>query len=238
MANLNLTPSEVYPKVAEFREVFNSKYADNLKNGLYDERDLERLRTDEKFAGCYLRTMKAKGDPGKAAEVAHESLKFRKEIGLGDLKESGFPDDLKQKNAIYYKGADVDGHPILYIDVKENVTKKEDQHVLKQYIAWHFEQHHKTNCEQMCVVLMDMSGANTSNVNPDISKFIITCFTTNFPAFLAYMINYDMPTLLSAVWSGISLFLSGDQKKKLLNVKKGDITKYIPDQHLWPHMKK
>lgn len=93
------------------------------------------------------------------------------------------------------------------------------------------------NPEQMCVVLMDMSGASTGNMSMDITKYIITCFTTYFPAFLAYMINYDMPMLLSATWSAISLFLSSEQKQKLLVLKKKDITKYIADEHLWPHMK-
>jgi len=41
----------------------------------------------------------------------------------------------------------------------------------------------------------------------------------------------------SATWTVISAFLSGDQKQKLLMVKKKEITKYIAEEHLWPHMK-
>jgi len=165
----------------------------------------------------------------------HESFKFRKEIGLGDVNPNSFPDELTSRNGIYYKGKDIHGHPILYINVKENVAK--DQTQLKQYIASYFEQHQRAEPEQMCVVLMDMSGASTSNISMDITKFIITCFTTYFPAFLAYTINYEMPMLLSVTWSMISAFLSSEQKQKLLMVKKKDITKYIPEEHLWPHMK-
>jgi hypothetical protein len=238
MANLNPTQQEVAPKIPEFREAFKTKNADHIKNGDYDVRDVERLNKDDIWAGCFLRTLKARGDPTKAAEVAHESLKFRKEIGVLDVDPAKLPTDITERNAIYYKGADVNGHPILYVNVKENVSKAEHQHALKQYVAWYFEKHQKENPEQMCVVLMDMSGASTSNVGIDITKYIITCFTTYFPSFLAYMINYDMPMLLSATWSIISAFLSSEQKQKLLMVKKGDITKYIPEQHLWPHMVK
>jgi len=53
---------------------------------------------------------------------------------------------------------------VVYINVKENVTKSDQVPLLKQYIAWHFDQHQKTDPEQMCVVLMDMSGASTGNM--------------------------------------------------------------------------
>jgi hypothetical protein len=235
MAALNPTPQDVAASVPALREAFATKYADNIKSGLYDARDVTRLQTEDAYARCFLRTLKARGDAPKAADIVHESFKFRKEIGLGDVNPSNFPADITSRNAIYYKGKDKDGHPILYIDVKENVAK--GPAVLKQYIAWNFEEHQRAQPEQMCVVLMDMSGASTSNVSVDITKYIITCFTTYFPAFLAYMINYDMPMLLSATWTLISTFLSAEQKQKLLIVKKKDITKYIPAEHLWPHMK-
>lgn len=236
MANLNLMQKDVANKLDEFRKTFANKYGTSAPT-LYDQRDIDRLNGDDSFAGSFLRTLKANGDPAKAADITHESLKFRNEIKLNDLTENSFPAELLEKKAIYYKGADKDGHPILYINVKANVTKPEHQDALKQYIAWNFEKHHRQNPEQMCVVLMDMSGASTSNVNTDITKFIITCFTVYFPSYLAYMINYDMPLLLSAFWTVISAFLSSEQKQKLLMVKKADIRKYIPEENLWPHMK-
>lgn len=53
---------------------------------------------------------------------------------------------------------------LVYINVKENTTSAEHANLLKQYIAWNFDQHQKKNPEQMCVVLMDMSGAGVGNV--------------------------------------------------------------------------
>jgi len=238
MAHLNPTAEDVTPKVNALREAFKKHYADNIKNGLYDERDLERLASDDAYARCFLRSLKAKADPEKAADQVHDSFKFRKEIGLNDVNAEMFPAEMTDRHAIYYQGVDRQDHPILYINVKENVTKPEQYNLLKQYVAWHFELHQKVNPEQMCVVLMDMSGAGLGNVGIDITKFIITCFTTYFPSFLAYMINYDMPFLLSATWSMISTFLSNEQKQKLLVIKKSEIGKYIADDHLWPHMKK
>ena len=52
----------------------------------------------------------------------------------------------------------------VYFDVKKNSTKGDQVVLLKKYIAWHFDQHAKKNPEQMCVVLLDMSGASVTNV--------------------------------------------------------------------------
>lgn len=237
MADLNLKPEEVAGKVPELRASFKKKYEDNVRQGLYDQRDLNRLETDDAYARCFLRTLKVRGDVEKALEAVHDALKFRKEIGLLDLTESSFPAEITDKKAIYYKGQDVNQFPILYINVKENNVKPEQSDLLKQYIAWSFEQHQKRSPEQMCVVLMDMSGAGASNVSVEFTKFITSCFSTYFPTFVAYTINYEMPFLLSATWSLVSAFLSADQRKKLLMVKKKDIKKYIPEEHLWDHMK-
>lgn len=237
MADLNPTPQEVAGKEPELRKVFKTKYADAIKSGAYDPRDLDRLDKDDAYARCFLRTLKSRGDVDKAADIVNDSFKFRKEIEIWDFTESMVPAELLDKKAMYYQGQDIHGAPILYINVKENVAKPDQQRLLRQYIAWNFEKHQRTNPEQQCVVLMDMSGAGTGNVSIDITKYIISCFSTYFPTFLAYMINYDMPMLLSATWTVISAFLSSEQKQKLLMVKKKDISKYIADEHLWPHMK-
>ena len=62
--------------------------SDNIRQGLYDPRDLDRLQTDEAYARCFLRTLKVRGDVEKALEGVHEALKFRKEIGLLGLMQS------------------------------------------------------------------------------------------------------------------------------------------------------
>ena len=52
--------------------------------------------------------------------------------------------------------------------------------------------------------------------------------------------NCDHTNILSsflAIWTVISAFLNSEQKKKLIQVKKKDIQKYITADNLWDHMK-
>lgn len=236
MAELNLKPSEVASKVPELREKFNAKYQAEIASGKFDERDVQRFNSDDAYARCFLRTMKAKGDVDKAVDVVQEAFVMRKDYLVNDFDESKVPEDIKNRNGIFYRGKDKDGHPILYIDVKQNTASGDEVVLLKCYIAGMFEKHHRSNPEQMCVVFFDMSGAGLSNMNMDITKFIISCFKVAFPAFLAYMINYDMPFILNAAWKVISSLVGGDAAKKIQVAKKGDLTKYVPKDQLWGHL--
>merc|ERR1712141_4033 len=118
-----------------------------------------------------------------------------------------------------------------------NVTKTDEERlVLKKYIAYYFELHHRKNPEQMCVVLLDMHTAGTKNTNTDVTKFIMACFSVYFPAYLAYFLNYEMPWILTAFWKIISAFISAEQRGKIKMCSKKDIKQYINEENLWSHM--
>jgi len=239
MAHLNPKPEDVAVKVPDLRLRFEEKYADAISGGKYDSRDVDRLKTEDAYARCFLRTLAARDDVEKAIDIINTTFLWRKEIGLGDMSLESISPALLEKasSAIYYKGETKEGHPILYINVKANDSVGEELELVKKYIAFKFEEHQKKSPETMCVALLDMHGASTSNVKLDITKFILACFSTYFPAFMAYLINYEMPFLVSATWKIISAFLSSEQKQKLLQLNKKTITNHISDENLWEHMK-
>lgn len=237
MADMNLKPEEVAEKVPSLRMIFKENYAENIMKGAYDQRDLDRLEKDDAHARTFLRTLKTNGDVGKAAELIDVCFKFRKSIGIWDLSVDDFPSEIKDKNAIYFKGQDKKGHPILYVNVKENIATDEHMPLLKQYIAFVVEKHHAKYPEQMCVVLMDMGSTDASNMGTDVMKYLVACFTSYFPVFMAYMISYNLPSLFNDARSELGMFLNDDQQQKLLLVKKNEISNFIADEYLWPHMK-
>lgn len=230
--DVNLKPEQVASKVPGMRTQFKQKHAADISKGEYDQRDLDRLEKDDAYARCFLRTLKSNGDIDKAVDVINECFKFRKEYGMWDLTDASFPDWVWERNGVYYKNHDKNNCPILYMDVKANTSTGDEIPVLKKFLAYNMEKHHRDNPEIMVVALMDMSRAGTSNMNMDVSKFLITCFATYFPAYLAYMVNYEMPMILSAVWKIIRAFMSHDQQKKTVVIGKKEITKYIDADQL------
>ena len=53
--------------------------SDKISKGTFDERDVERVKTDDAYCRCFLRTLKSKGNVDKALDVMDNALKFRKE---------------------------------------------------------------------------------------------------------------------------------------------------------------
>jgi hypothetical protein len=63
--------------------------AADIDSGAFDPRDITRLDNDDKYAACFLRTMKAKGDVEEAVKLIPDTFKFRKEYGVnGTTKRS------------------------------------------------------------------------------------------------------------------------------------------------------
>ncbi|PVD34650.1 hypothetical protein C0Q70_05927 [Pomacea canaliculata] len=59
------------------REKFEKKYAEHVAGGLYDQRDIDRFRTDDVFVRTYIRGP-TRLDEG--VDLVHESFRFRKEM--------------------------------------------------------------------------------------------------------------------------------------------------------------
>ena len=72
----------------------------------------------------------------------------------------------------------------VYFQVKAHKKDSERVHLNYQFIAWWLEKHQKKHPEEQIVVLFDMTDAGLSNVDIDLLKFQISCFTTYFPHIL------------------------------------------------------
>jgi len=238
MAEINPSSEEVAPNVPALREEFKKKYEASISGGTYDSRDVERLEKDDSYARAFLRTLKSKNNVSLAVEVINECFIFRKENGIWDLTEESFPEEVKSKNGIYFKGQDVKGFKVLYIDVSANSAKNDEERVwIRKYAAFVIEQHHRNTPEEMVTCLFDMHKASTFNFSPELSKYFTTCFAVYFPCFLSYMINYEMPFILGAAFSLVTKFLSAEQNKKIIAVNKSKIKTYLPEDNLWDCMK-
>lgn len=55
---------------------------DAIKAGEYDSRDLDRLKNDEAYAKCFIRSFSEKGDMEAPVDNVNNIFKFRKELGI------------------------------------------------------------------------------------------------------------------------------------------------------------
>ncbi|XP_074651496.1 motile sperm domain-containing protein 2-like isoform X2 [Tubulanus polymorphus] len=221
-------------KYDELRTLFQEKYADKITQGAYDERDINRLNTNDSYAGCFINALRT--DVEEAAKIVNGSFSWRKEIGVNDLNENSFPQEAHEKGAIYYHNHDKDGNDILYFRIKDHKKDSSTLLLLQKYVAFMLERYFQANIGKRIVVLFDMAEAGLTNMDLDLVKYIITCFTSYYPSFLAYILIYDMPWVLNTAWKIIKAWLSEEAKKKVIFVKKNEIQEYIDRDQLWEHM--
>ncbi|KAH9499832.1 Motile sperm domain-containing protein 2 [Bulinus truncatus] len=221
--------------VQYIRENFTKKYAENIQNGTYDSRDLERLQKDSDFVRSYVR---GNDRLDEGVDLVHSSLKFRNEIKVNDLTENSFDKELFELGAVYFHKRDIKGHRIMWFRVKlhRKDAPTERLNAEKKGVVYAMEKAFNENPLSPIVVLLDMTSCGLVNLDIDFVKYIITIFKFYYPTFLAYMLIYDMPWIFNAAWKLIKSWLSPDAAAKIRFVTKVDIQTYIKIDDLPPHM--
>jgi len=232
-------PVELSPQVLKeclqyIKENFEKKYADNITNGVYDSRDLQRLHTDEDFARQYIR---GRDRLDEGVDLMHHSFKFRKDMKLNDTNEDTFTRDLWEVGGIFFHGRDNQGQRIFYLNVRchRRDSPPERQHAEKLGLVYGLERAFKENPKQI-VVCLDMSSTGIANLDIDFVKYILTCFKFYFPTFLAYFLIFDMPWIFNAAWKVIKQWLSAEAASRIKFVTKGNVQDYINADNLPVHM--
>jgi hypothetical protein len=231
-----ISEEEMMSKVPELREKFLTLRQDVITSGGYDERDIERVRKNDTYLFCFVRSFGETGDLSKPLEMLDTVLSFRKKIEINDLTHDSFPKEFEERRFIYWNGTDIENRKIMLVKValhKKGVQMDE----VKRFICWQLEQYHKENLGgKRMVLIFDFTSAGIMNMDLDLVRFIITCLSTYFPGILGYILLFEMPWLLSSAWKIIRSWLTEEQKSKILLVKKADMPKYIEKSQLEEHM--
>lgn len=223
-------------QVSSVKQIFLDKYRENIEKGLYDDRDLEKIRTDDFLLELYCKHI-PKAKPDEVASLINDSLKWRLEYQMNDMSDESFEEKIWEQGAIFYHNTDKDGHKVLIIRVK--LHRKGDSqylHTVKRFFAWHIEKVFREKPGEPVVMLFDMYGAGLGNLDMDFIKFCINCFKYNYPCILALMLVYEMPWIFNAAWKIIKTWLSPEAVQKIKFVDKLTIQEFISRDQLMEQM--
>ncbi|XP_060064841.1 motile sperm domain-containing protein 2-like [Ylistrum balloti] len=219
----------------KLRKVFYDKYnvTDFVEKNLYDQRDVDNVASNDLYVRQFIRDFETLEE---AANRLHETMKWRKELEINDLRETMFDRWIFDVGAIFWCNHDKDGRRVLIIRVKLHKKDTEKLHGVKKFFAYHLEAIYKEEPTKEIVMLFDMSEAGLSNLDMELIKYVITCFKVYYPVLLGYMLVYEMPWLFNAAWKIIKAWLSPQAIKKIKFVGKSDIQEYINKDQLMEHM--
>jgi len=141
----------------------------------------------------------------------------------------------REQGGVMYHGVDKEGHPILHFQV----GKQKKGHLIddtKQAIAFLFNQKYMESPGEQIITLFDFTGAGISNMDMDLSRFIINCTSIYFPGCAARGLMFKLHKALEAIWMLIKQWMDPEQSKNTVFVSKKNIQTYIDKDQLLPHM--
>lgn len=236
MATREASKVDVQPKVAAVRERFLTKFSGNVLDDTYDSADVNWVKSCDGFIRCVLRTFRTGGDVDKSVALIDEILRFRAKLRLSSLTEADLNQTLLKLNAIFFHGKDKSGYDVMYLRlcmVKKGQFPLDD---IKQFLAYFMNKHYMADPERPTVTLFDCTDAGVSNMDVDVSRFVVACNSTYFPELAAYGLLFKMGRALEVVWAIIKTFMNADQTANTHVVSRKNVQNYIPADQLLPHM--
>jgi hypothetical protein len=222
-------------KVPEVREKFLKKYNGSILDDTYDERDVKWVKSCDPFIRAVLKSFESRGNVDKAVDLINGVLLFRAKMKLNDMKESDIHQEIRDSAGTFYHGKDKEGRKVLYIQVKK-MKKGRLVEETKRSIAFYLNQHYMASADEQILIVFDMSGAGVTNIDLEISKFIVNCTAVHFPSIAAKSLMFKMNAAIEVVWAIIKTFMDSEQTKDTIFVSKKNIQEHIEKDQLLPHM--
>ncbi|GIY42475.1 motile sperm domain-containing protein 2 [Caerostris darwini] len=211
-----------------------NSFLDNLNsNGNYDdyeEADIERIRTDDKYCNRFI--LHKKGKFEEALEMMDEALRWRKSFGVKDVSMATLPLEFFEAKAVFPYNKDKEGNPIIMILVRYHKKAPEFAKELRRFVIYWVELMEEQTKGGQMTVIMSCVGAGLSNLDLDLIKFLITLFRSYYPDSLAHILIYEMPWILHPAWKIIKAWLPEDFVDKIKFIKKDSIQDYVNADNL------
>ncbi|CAF0941452.1 unnamed protein product, partial [Brachionus calyciflorus] len=216
---------------------FLEKFKDKISTEIYKPKDIERIKKDTKWVKAFHKH--SIGDIDKAVNMIDEVLIWRKEFGANELLTPGrlpFNEKFLEMGALFKRHKDRNGLSILNFQVKTHVKGRYPHDELCRFVAYFLEKEYRFNVDDPIILLFDMSDAGYSNMDIEFTKFLVFCLKTYYPGLIQYVIIFDMPLILNAIWKIVKALLPAKAVELVKFVDKKSIKQFVDDENIFVHM--
>ncbi|XP_071549982.1 motile sperm domain-containing protein 2-like [Panulirus ornatus] len=227
---MSLIPPE--PTKAEIDQLRSSAVEKIDTEGIvYDPQDVKRIRSDDKYIRRFL--MHHDNDQKLALDMVMETLKWRHENQCNSITKESLPTEFFEKGAMYIHNRDKDGCKMLIFAVRLHQKGALDMDLLRKFFIYWLERLEREEKGKWITVFFDMCETGMKNMDMDFIQYMINLFKNYYPWILNYIIVFEMPWLLSAMWKIIKTWLPPKSIEKIKFVDKKSLKDYVdPDQSL------
>lgn len=205
---------------------------EHLSEGDFNKIDIDRLKKEDYAVSRYY-----KDDTKTTIEAIKGVLEWRKHYNLSDLKEDDFGDEYRNTEVFVTHGKDVENNVMVYIRVK--LFKKGEFPIedVKKYLAFLLDRVDRETRGDGWALCFDCTDAGISNVDMELLKFVVQALTNYFVENCRYVLIFEMPWILSSIWSIVKSWLPKEQRDAVKFAAKKELSNFIADSELPDFMK-
>ncbi|XP_013163392.1 PREDICTED: motile sperm domain-containing protein 2-like [Papilio xuthus] len=214
---------------ADLRSQFEAKLKDS-PNQNFHPLDLDRVK-DEKYLRRVLKHVD--NDIKQGVDMLWDIFTWRKSVGANEINESNIRMDYINEGVFFPRGRDIDGCLLLIIKSKMHVKGQKDFEEIKKAIIYWFDRIEREENGNKITLFFDLDGCGLSNMDMELTNYLISLFKSYYPYFLNYIIIYQMPWVMSAAFKVIKSLLPAKGVEKMKFVSKDTLKDFVtPEQAL------
>lgn len=220
--------AELQDIVCKVREDFLQDYEQNPE--LYFECDVEKIREDDWYVTRFVLRNKKKVEP--SVDMLKNSMRWRKEFGVPLMKATDFPQEFYKIGGIFAYEKDREGNAMIYMRVKLHKKISELDSALKQYIIYTLNKVDVEVDGRGMAIVFDCQEAGIGNVDMDMLWFLISSMNKYYPKGLTYILVFELPWILNAVWKIAKGWIPEEQRKLIKFANKKEVFDFIDKENL------
>ncbi|XP_012529246.1 motile sperm domain-containing protein 2 [Monomorium pharaonis] len=213
--------------IAELREKFFKKLDDE---GPPDPRgfhtaDIARIKNTDDWLKRFLEHHEF--NEQEAFNMLWETCTWRRKFGTNDITEGNIRRDYLEEGVIFGFSKDKDGKKLFIVKSKLHVKGVKDFPELQRCIVYWFERLEREGNGNQISIFFDMADAGLSNMDMELTKYLIGLFKSYYPNFLNYILIFDMAWVLNTAFKIIKSWLPAKAIPKIKFVNKSNLKDFV-----------
>ncbi|XP_011168467.1 motile sperm domain-containing protein 2 isoform X2 [Solenopsis invicta] len=156
-----------------------------------------------------------------------ETCTWRRKFGTNDITEDNIRKDYLEEGVVFGFSKDKDGKKLFVIKSKLHVKGLRDFPELQRCIVYWFERLEREGNGNQISLFFDMAEAGLSNMDMELTKYLIGLFKSYYPNFLNYIIIFEMAWILNATFKIIKSWLPAKAIPKIKFVNKSNLKDFV-----------
>ncbi|CAH2083380.1 unnamed protein product [Euphydryas editha] len=212
---------------SDLRTLFQAKLKE-IPDHDFHPLDLERVKDDKYLKRVLIHN---ENDVKQASDMLWDIFTWRKNVGANDINERTICMEYVHEGIFFPHGRDIDGCLLLIIKSKKHVKGVKEFEELKKIIIYWFDRIEREENGNKVTLFFDLDGCGLSNVDMDLTNYLISLFKSFYPNFLNYIIIYQMPWVMSAAFKIIKSLLPARAVEKMKFVNKDTLKSFVTPEN-------